>query len=64
MDTGAPHDTPSTVTAEQGEVQVDGPGGLATALTPDAAEETGNRLLKAAPVARGQRGSATPEGAA
>ena len=49
-----PHPTPSEVTAEQGEVFVDGPDGVATTLTPDAAEETGKRLISAADEARSQ----------
>lgn len=50
------HDRPSSVVAEAGEVLVDGPNGVATALTPDAAEETGRRLIAAASVARQQLG--------
>ncbi len=54
MIANAPHPDPSLVSAEEGEVQIDGPNGLATALTPDAAEETAHRLLKAASQARRQ----------
>ena len=54
MDSSAPHKMPSIVTAEQGEVHIDGPDGVAASLTPDAAEETGRRLLKAADAAREQ----------
>ena len=43
-----PHDTPSTIVAEQGEVHVDGPGGTTLSMTPAAAAETSERLLKAA----------------
>ena len=50
-----PLDTPSEVTAENGEVLVDGPDGLAYSMTPDAAAETSDRLLKAAAEARGQQ---------
>lgn len=50
----APHAQPSHVTAESGEVNVDGPDGLATSFTPDAAEETGRRLVDAASEARAQ----------
>lgn len=58
-----PHDRPSQVTAESGEVLIDGPDGVATALTPDAAEETGRRLIEAASIARGQeRGSDSAAG--
>ena len=49
------HDTPSDVTAEDGEVMVDGPGGVAVSLTPDAASETSERLLYGAATAQGQR---------
>jgi hypothetical protein len=54
MGSHGPHDRPSIVTAEQGEVLIDGPDGLAAALTPDAAEETGHRLIHAATRARAQ----------
>jgi hypothetical protein len=49
------HDEPSEVTAEQGEVMVDGPDGVAVSLTPDAAAETSERLLFGAAKARGQQ---------
>lgn len=58
MDSNAAHSDPSSVTAEEGEVHVDGPAGVATSLTPEAAEETGRRLLDAASMARSQRKSA------
>lgn len=48
----APYDKPSHVEAEAGEILMDGPDGLAAAFTPDAAEETGRRLMKAAEEAR------------
>lgn len=51
----APHDTPSDVTAEDGAVLIDGPNGVAISLTPEAADETSDRLLKAAAQARGQQ---------
>ena len=39
-------DEPSEVSAEQGEVVVDGPDGVAVSLTPDgAAQAAGQRLL-------------------
>lgn len=50
-----PFDQPSQVNAEQGQVLIDGPDGVALAMTPDAAEETGRRLLKTAADARRQR---------
>lgn len=39
-----PNSTPSEVCAEQGEVHVEGPAGIAVALTPAAAAETSDRL--------------------
>jgi len=50
-----PHETPSEVTAEEGEVQVDGPGGVAISFTPDAAFETSDRLFHGATKAQGQK---------
>ena len=44
----------STVIAECGQVIVDGPGGVALSLTPDAAAETSDRLLRAAAEAQQQ----------
>lgn len=49
------HDDPSEVTAEEGEVIVEGPDGVAVTLTPDAAEETGRRMMRAANEAREQQ---------
>lgn len=46
---------PSLVTAKDGEVMVDGPDDVDVALTPEAAEETSNRLLEGSMKARGQR---------
>ena len=43
---------PSVVVAEQGEVIVEGPDGVAVTLTPDAAEETARRMIRAASEAR------------
>lgn len=48
------HDEASTVTAEEGEVLVDGPDGVAISLTPEAAAETSDRLLHGAAEAQGQ----------
>jgi hypothetical protein len=50
-----PYDTPSDVTAEEGEVIVDGPDGVAVSLTPDAALETSDRLMKGGLTAQGQK---------
>lgn len=49
------HDTASEVTAEEGEVQVDGPDGVAVSLTPEAAAETSDRLLEGSSQAKGQQ---------
>jgi len=50
-----PHDEPSQVGAEAGEVVVDGPDGVAVSLTPEAAIATSERLLDAGLTAQGQR---------
>lgn len=50
-----PHDRPSRVAAEEGEVLVEGPNGIALSLTPEAAEETSQRLAKGAAQAIGQK---------
>lgn len=42
-------------TAEQGLVLLDGPNGVAVAMTPEAAEATGRSLLAAAVAAADQR---------
>ena len=49
------HCTPSDVVAEEGEVIVEGPDGVAYSLTPEAAEESSHRLLDGAAQARGQQ---------
>jgi hypothetical protein len=43
-----PHDTPTKATAEQGEVMLDGPDGLAVSFTPHAAAKSATALAKAA----------------
>ncbi|MEJ7776294.1 MAG: hypothetical protein WKF52_02670 [Sphingomicrobium sp.] len=48
------HDKPGQVDAEAGTVVLKGPGGVDVLMTPDAAEETSERLLEAAMKARGQ----------
>ena len=47
-------DTPADVAAEDGEVIVEGPGGIAYSFTPDAALETSDRLLTRGMEAKGQ----------
>lgn len=52
------HDEPSQVTAEEGEVMIDGPDGVAVTVTPEAALETSERLLKGGLTAKGQQAEA------
>jgi hypothetical protein len=54
-----PQVSPGVASAEAGVVMLDGPDGVAVAMLPDAAEETGRRLMAAAQEARGQSGDAT-----
>lgn len=54
MGGGQIHDEPSEVSAEEGAVVVIGPGSVLVRLTPDAAEETSNRMLEGSMKARGQ----------
>ncbi|MBD8640720.1 hypothetical protein [Sphingomonas sp. CFBP 13733] len=49
-----PEDEPGVAAAEQGQVTLDGPNGLAIAMTPAAAAETGRRLIEAARLAEQQ----------
>jgi len=49
------YDEATTVTAEDGEVVLDGPDGVDVKLTPEAAKETSDRLLDGAVEAAGQR---------
>ncbi len=49
------YDEATDVTAEQGLVHLDGPDGVAVAMTPRAATETGKRLTRAAIEAHAQR---------
>ena len=48
-----PETRPGVAAVEAGVVLLDGPGAVALAMTPDAAEETGRRLIAAAEEARG-----------
>ena len=48
-------DEATKVTAENGEVVLDGPDGVDVKLTPEAAEQTGDSLLEESMRARGQR---------
>jgi hypothetical protein len=47
-------DKPSEVEAVKGQVEVEGPDDVDVALTPEAAAETSDRLLRGAFKARGQ----------
>ena len=51
---------PGEAVAEAGQVLLDGPDGVAVSLSPDAAEETGRRLMEAAALARQQGGAGDP----
>jgi hypothetical protein len=48
------YDVPSDVSAEEGAVAVKGPGTVDVRFTPEAAEETSNRMLEGSMKARGQ----------
>ena len=49
------YEEPSAVTAKDGAVEVEGPDAVDVALSPEAAEETSERLTDEAVKARGQR---------
>lgn len=49
------YDEPSDVSAVDGAVALDGPDAVDVAMTPEAAEETSDRLSEQAIKARGQR---------
>lgn len=51
----APHDTPTHATAEQGEVMLDGPNGVALSMTPAAARKSADHLRAAADEAQTQQ---------
>jgi hypothetical protein len=58
MDDGHPVEArkdPGVATAEQGQVMLDGPDGVAVAMTPEAAEGTARSLLAAVEVAKQQQ---------
>lgn len=58
---GKIHDEPSSVAAEEDQVIVDGPDAVAVTLTPEAAEETGHRLIAKAADAAGHRHLHAPD---
>lgn len=49
------YDQATEVTAEDGEVILDGPDGVDVTVTPEAAEQTAENLIEGAVMARGQR---------
>ena len=49
------YDSASKVTAKDGTVSVEGPDAVDVKLTPEAAEETSDRLMDGAATAQGQR---------
>ena len=49
------YDEPTKVEAEDGKVILDGPDGVDVMMTPEAAEETSERLLWGAAKAQGQK---------
>jgi hypothetical protein len=49
------YDEATKVDAEDGNVILDGPDGVDVVITPEAAEETSDRLFQAAAEARGQK---------
>ena len=55
MDEEEIYEDPSAVKAKDGMVQVDGPDSVDVTLTPEAAEETADRLIEQSLMARGQR---------
>ena len=48
------HRQASDVIAEEGNIIIEGPDGVAVTMSPDAAEETARRLLRAVSEARGE----------
>jgi hypothetical protein len=55
MTDGNLYDEASKVTANNGEVALDGPDGVDVQVTPEAAERTADNLIEGAVKARGQR---------
>lgn len=55
MDDKTIYDEPTEVDAEEGAVVLKGPDAVDVRMTPDAAEETSDRLTQGALKARGQR---------
>lgn len=55
MEDGETYDEPSDVSAKDGGVKLDGPDAVDVTMTPEAAEETAERMVDQAVMARGQR---------
>lgn len=55
MEDGETYDEPSDVSAKGGGVKLDGPDAVDVTMTPEAAEETAERMVDQAVMARGQR---------
>jgi len=53
--TEGPYDEPSDVTAVEGDVDISGPDSVDVSMTPEAAEITAGRLVRAAQTAKGQK---------
>ena len=49
-----PANKPADIEAQDGEVRVEGPGGIQYSFTPDAAIETSDRMLEGGMAAKGQ----------
>ena len=49
------HEQASQVVAEAGNIIIEGPDGVAVTMSPDAAEETARRLLRAVSEARSEK---------
>ena len=55
MSTKELFDEPTEIQAVDGKVELDGPDGVDVAMTPEAAEETADRMFRASAEAAGQR---------
>ena len=54
MEPVAAHYQASEVVAEEGNIIIEGPDGVAVTMSPEAAEETAHRLLRAVSEVRGE----------
>lgn len=54
MEPVAAHRQASEVVAEEGNIIIEGPDGVAVTMSPEAAEETAHRLLRAVSEVRGE----------